>query len=350
MTSLPNRAESPGSTVRIAVDAMGTDSHPGYEVRAAMQALDLRDMHITLVGDEKKIRAYLAKGLADEKRLSILHADEVVEMHDPPAASVRRKKNSSMNVAVRLLKDGKVDAVLSAGNTGAMVCSTSLNLGLLPGVERPGIGVPIPTRRGWSLLIDVGSNIDVKPIHLLQYAVMGAEYWKLINNVPNPAIGLLNVGEEESKGTELLRGVHALLDRSHLNFTGNLDGKDLYHGNCDVVVCDGFTGNVALKVSESLASTFGYFLKRELGRTPLRRLGALLAAGAFKDIKEQTDYAEKGGAPLLGVNGTVMICHGGSPVKAVRNAIAGVHDLVSNRLNEKIAKVITEEMRFLSEG
>jgi glycerol-3-phosphate acyltransferase PlsX len=263
-------------------------------------------------------------------------------MHDPPAVSIRKKKDSSINVCVRLAKEGKVNAIVSAGNTGAVVCATTLQLGVLPGIERPGIAVVLPTLTGVSLLIDVGANIDAKPNHLLHYAVMGAVYSKSILGKSSPSVGLLNVGEEESKGTDFIKETFKLISRSSLNFVGNVEGRDIFNGSTDVVVCDGFIGNVVLKVSESLAETIGSLLKRQLSKSIWTKLGGLLSKSAFTALKKETDYSEYGGAPLLGINGTCIISHGGSSGKAIKNAIRVAKEFVERKVNQDILEGVSK--------
>jgi glycerol-3-phosphate acyltransferase PlsX len=261
-------------------------------------------------------------------------------MSEPAATSVRRKRNSSIVVGLELVRDGRAEAFFSAGNTGAVVCAATLGLGLLPGIERPGIALVIPTLKGVSLIIDVGANIDPKPTQLLQYGIMSDVYSRYILNRPNPSVGLLNIGEEESKGTEFMKEAHELFEKSRLNFIGNVEGKDLFSGKCDVIVCDGFVGNVALKVSESAAEAMGEFLKRHLLNNPLGNLGLLLLKRSLVRFKKDIDYSEYGGAPLLGVNGVVIIGHGRSNVNAIKNAIRVAKEEVERQFNEKILEAI----------
>ena len=329
--------------MKIVVDAMGGDYAPQVVIDGAIEAVKDFGVEVILVGDEAKVKPLLAKKKYDATRLSLVHASETIEMHDSPALSVRRKKDSSMSVGVRLVKDGKGDAFFSAGNTGAEVCAATLILGLLPGVERPGIAAVMPSLKGQFLIIDVGANIDCKPIHLFQYAVMASVYAELILGKPNPKVGLLNVGEEESKGNEFVKETHDMLSRSHLNFIGNVEGKHLFAGECDVIVCDGFVGNVALKVSESLAEAMQKFLKRHMLSTPMGMLGAMLLKPSFKRFKKEIDYSEYGGAPLLGVDGVAIIGHGRSNAKAIKNAIRVAKEEVERKFNEKLQEAINIE-------
>ena len=262
-------------------------------------------------------------------------------MEEPPTVAVRKKKDSTISTAVNLVKENRVDAVVAAGNTGAVVCVTTLSLKLLKGVERPGIAVTVPTLKEVSVLIDVGANIDPKPIHLLQYGVMGDVYSRFILDKKSPKVGLLNVGEEEWKGTEFVRETHKLLGESRLQFIGNVEGSDLFTGSCDVIVCDGFVGNVALKVSEGLAEAMGKLLRKGLTETLLTKLGAFLSRSALSSLRRDIDYAEYGGAPLLGIDGICIICHGSSSPKAIKNAIKVAVKFIEHQVNQHIVKAIT---------
>ena len=271
-------------------------------------------------------------------------------MHEQPVVAIRKKRDSSISVAVELIKEGKADAVVSAGNTGAVVVATTLRLRLLEGIERPGIAIAFPTQKGVSLMIDVGANIDPKPVHMLQYALMGDVYARDILGKVKPTIGLLNVGEEETKGTDFMKQIHSLLSHTHLNFIGNVEGREIFEGACDVIVCDGFVGNVVLKVSEGLAVTIAHMLKRQLKRSAMTRLGAFLSAAAFRELKREIDYAEYGGAPLLGVDGICIICHGSSSAKAIKNAIRVAGEFISHKVNKEITEAVKEMKILSSEG
>jgi glycerol-3-phosphate acyltransferase PlsX len=326
--------------MRIIVDAMGGDYAPEVVIEGAIAAAREYDTEIILVGDETKVNSLLKKHRYSGSAISVHHAPEVIGMQEPAAASVRKKRNSSIVVGLNLLKEGRGDAFFSAGNTGAAVCAATLSLGLLPGIERPGIAIVVPTLKGISVLIDVGANIDPKPTQMLQYGIMADAYLRFILHRTNPKVGLLNIGEEESKGTDFIKETHELLSQSKLNFTGNVEGKDIFSGKCDVIVCDGFVGNVALKVSESLAEALQAFLKRHLKSNPLGILGFFLLQSSFRRFKKETDYSEYGGAPLLGVNGIVIIGHGRSNVKAIKNAIRVAKEEVDRKFNEKILEAI----------
>ena len=261
-------------------------------------------------------------------------------MHEQPVLSVRRKKHSSIVVLANLAKEKKVDAIVSAGNTGAMVCAATLKCRLLPGIERAGIGVIVPTLKDTAFLIDAGANIDAKPNHLLQYAVMGSAYSEHILGKVSPKVGLLNVGEEESKGTGFLKEAYGLLELSSLNFIGNVEGRDIFTGNCDVIVCDGLVGNVAIKVSESIAHAISELLKRALKANLVSKLAGLLGRNAFYSLKRKIDYAEYGGAPLLGIDGVCIICHGSSSPKAIKNAMKVAEEEVIKDVNQHIVEKI----------
>ncbi len=326
--------------MKIAVDAMGGDRAPRVVVEGAVQAVQEYNLDVVLVGDEPQLRTELARFSRVPPRLTLEHASETIGMDESPAVTVRKKRDSSINVAAQLVREGKADALVSAGNTGAVVCATTLAWRLLPKVERPGIAVVFPTLNGVTVLIDAGANIDPKPYHLLQYAIMGEVYCRYILKKDKVRIGLLNVGEEESKGPEFVREAHQLLEQSPLTFLGNAEGRDIFSGRYEVIVCDGFVGNVALKISESLAGTIAEFLKQELSRSLITRLGALMVLSGFKNLKRKIDYAEYGGAPLLGVDGTCIICHGSSSAKAIKNAIRVAGEFVQYQVTQHIIESI----------
>lgn len=326
--------------MKIIVDAMGGDHAPQVVIDGTIAAVKEYNAEVVLVGDEPKIKALLKKAKYKGDKISVYPAQEVIGMSEPAATSVRRKRKSSIVVGVDLVKDGLGDAFFSAGNTGAVVCAATLGLGLLPGIERPGIALVTPTLKGISLIIDVGANIDPKPSQLLQYGIMAVAYCRCILNISNPSVGLLNIGEEEAKGTEFMRETHELLQKSSLNFMGNMEGKDLFSGKCDIIICDGFVGNVALKVSESAAEAMQIFLKRHLLSNPMGKIGLLFLLPSLKRFKKELDYSEYGGAPLLGVNGVVIIGHGRSNAKAIKNAIRVAKEEVERQFNEKILEAI----------
>ena len=328
--------------MKIIVDAMGGDFAPQAVVEGAVEAAREFDIDIVLVGDEPRIKSLLGKARCPAGKITIHPASETIEMSEPAALSIRRKKNSSIVVGVNLIKEKAGDAFFSAGNTGAVVCASTLMLGLLPGIERPGIAIVCPTLKGISLIIDVGANIDPKPIHLLQYGLMADAYFHYILNKPNPRVGLLNIGEEETKGTDFVKETHSLLSSSRLNFIGNVEGKDLFSGKSDIILCDGFVGNVALKVSESLAEAMYEFLRRNLTGSIMGKIGIGLLKSGLSRFKKETDYSEYGGAPLLGVNGVVIIGHGRSSSKAIKNAIRFAKEEVERNVNSKIIEEIQQ--------
>ncbi len=288
--------------MRIALDAMGGDYAPATTVEGAIEAVnDYKDISVILVGDKQQIKAELDKRNVRGLPITIKHASEVVEMSDAPLAALRRKKDSSIRVAVDTVKAGEADAILSAGNSGVVMATAIFVLGKLPGVERPAIATIMPGLKHHFVLLDVGANVDSKPSHLYQFAIMGETYAKYILNIERPKIGLLSIGEEDAKGNELTREAFKLIKKSHVNFMGNIEGQDIYAGEADVVVCDGFVGNITLKVSEGLAKTISKMLKKEIIDSASAKLGGLFFKSAFKNFKRKTDYSEYGGAPLLGI-------------------------------------------------
>ena len=328
--------------IKIALDAMGGDRAPRVIVEGAAWASREMDVHIILVGNERNIKKILAKTIYREEKISIKNAKEVIAMNEPAAISVRRKKDSSIAVGINLIKEGKADAFVSAGNTGAVVCAAALKLRTLPGVERPGIGVVLPTLGGPCLMLDVGANIDCTPLHLLHYGIMGSVYAKHILGLVNPKVGLLNIGQEEYKGNTLVKDARKLMESSNINFSGYVEASDVYIGKASVVVCEGFVGNIVLKITESFAEASSKFLKQELTRSLLPKIGAILSLPAYHAIKKKIDASEYGGAPLLGVDGRVIIAHGGSSAKAIKNAIRTGQEYVAHKINQHITKEIEE--------
>jgi len=304
--------------MKIAVDAMGGDHAPREIVMGALEAS--RDgIEVILLGDSDSI----LKELGSNKRdlIDIVHTTETIAMGEQPANAVRKKKDSSIVRAVQLVKEGKASAFVSAGSTGAVMAAALLGLGRIKGIDRPAIASVIPGKKGGTVLLDVGANMDCKPKNLQQFGIMGYLYADRILGIDNPRVGLLNVGEEESKGNELTLESFPLLKESGVNFIGNVEGRDIFNGMADVVVCDGFVGNVVLKAGEGLAMSLMRMMKEELTRNWLSKMGTALALPGLKEIRKRVDYAEYGGAPLLGVNGVVIVCHGSSSAFAVRNAI-----------------------------
>jgi len=320
----------------IAVDAMGGDRAPFVVVEGAIEAARDYGVPVILVGDAEIVRAELAKYDTAGLPITVKHADEVVGMGEPPSQAVRRKKKSSIWIGVKLVESGEAEAFVSAGNTGAVMAASVLCWGTLPGVERPAIVVLLPTLTGVTSMLDVGATVDCKPKHLVQFAIMGEIYARCILKRDNPKVALLSIGEEAGKGNDVIRETFSILKRTPINFIGNVDGKEVYKAKADVVVCDGFIGNVALKISESLAEMIGELLRVELTRTWRYRLGALLLKPAFANFKKSVDYSEYGGAPLLGVNGICIIGHGSSTAKAVKNAIRIAAEFSAQKVNERI--------------
>ncbi len=328
----------------IGLDAMGGDFAPIEPVLGGYAfAKENPEVDIVLIGRQEEISSVLPSELPN---LRIHHASEVVAMDDPPALSVRKKKDSSISVGAELLKRGEISAFVSAGNTGAVVAATTLKVRLLPGIERPGLAVVFPTVKGTPVvIIDVGANIDTKPTHLLQYALMSTVYCKLMwEGVENPRVGLLNIGEEETKGTGVYKEAANLLKGANINFVGNVEGKDIFKGLADIVVMDGFVGNVVLKVSEGAADAVITMLKKEIyGSSWWTKLGAMLfLLPAYRSLKKKIDYSEYGGALLLGVNGVCVIGHGRSNARAIKNAINVAVNEIKRNVNEKILEKLKE--------
>lgn len=326
--------------MKIGVDGMGGDHAPRVVVDGAAQAVREYGLDVVIVGPQDILRKELARHRNLPRDIEIVHASEAIGMDELPVASVRKKRDSSINVLVDLAKEGRVDAIFSAGNTGAMVCAATLGLRLLDGVERPGIAIVFRGLEGVSMIIDVGANIAPKPSHLLQYAIMSDAYSRYILHKENPSIALLSVGEEETKGTDITKEVHELLRCSGLNFVGNIDGRHTYDAKVDIIVCDGFIGNVVLKVSEGIAEGIITLLKREINKNIFSRLVGFLSLPLFMALKKDLDYSEYGGAPLLGVDGICIIGHGRSNAKAIKNAIRVAGEFVNQRINQHIVESI----------
>jgi len=322
--------------ITIAVDAMGSDNSPHSEVEGAIQAAKAYGVRVLLVGKEQVLTPLLRNAGGDGQSIEIRNASEVVSMDEKPSVALRRKKDSSMRVAVQLVRSGEASGLVSAGNTGAVMAISKMVLGVVPGVDRPALAAVLPTLNGHAVLLDVGANVECKPHQLVQFAVMGHLFSRKIIGVASPRVGLMSVGEEESKGNELTKEVHKALKAVNLNFIGNVEGRDVYNGRADVIVCDGFTGNVALKTSEGLIEAMLKLLREELSQTLRTKLGALLSQRSFKRLKKRLDYAEYGGAPLIGVRGVCIICHGRSNAVAIKNAIRVAKESVDNQLNAKL--------------
>jgi len=331
--------------MKVALDAMGGDHAPAVNIGGAIDALRYypRLQHLYLVGDEAVLTAECAKqGLnLKDPRVSIVHAPETIGMAEPGAKTVRRKKLSSINIAMEMVKEGRAEAFVSAGNTGAAVAAATLKLRTLPGVDRAGIASAIPNEFGLCHILDAGANPEAKPEHLVAYAIMGTAFSRNVLGVKNPKVGLMSNGEEEEKGTAFTKETFKLLKATPgINFVGNVEGRDLFETELDVVLCDGFVGNIVLKSVEATAKAVSKWLKAEIKGNPLRLCGAVLANGAFKALKEKSSYETYGGSPLLGVNGVVIIAHGSSTALAVRNAIRVAMESVENRVNPRIEEAL----------
>ena len=329
--------------MRIALDAMGGDQAPGVNVDGAVAALAADpDLSVSLVGDPEYLEPLLAEVDLDTARLCVVEAEDVVGMDEKPTAALRQKPNNSITVAWQLMAAKQVDAVVSAGNTGAVVAAGLRTRLFLPGVRRPGIAVTLPTMRGRAVLVDVGANPAARPEHLLQYAVMGSIYAREILGVESPSVGLINIGSEDTKGNDLYRDTHALLQQSLLaeHYVGNVEGRGLYQGEADVLVCEGFVGNVVLKVSEGMAE----FLIQVLAEDVLGRLEAErdLALTTLEEVSRQYQYSEQGGAPLLGIDGVCIICHGSSDSRSIANALGIAGTLQSRQVNPQIVAELAE--------
>lgn len=326
--------------MRIAVDSMGGDKAPSVVVDGALSALKETgdDLDVILVGREADVRASLGSKGEISPRLKIVDAPDVIAMDEPPAATLRKKKQSSIAVGLRMQKEGAADGFISAGNTGAVAANAIFGLGRIKGVSRPAIATFAPTRRDPCIILDVGANVENKPRHLLQFGVMGSCYAQVALRKDEPRVGLLNVGEERSKGGDILTEAYDLLEGAHLNFIGNVEGRDIFRGDVDVVVCDGFVGNVILKFTESVVDMFYAVMKEELTKDMRAKFGAALLRPAFRKLRSTFDYAEYGGAPLLGVDGACMICHGSSSAVAIKNAILATRRFIKYDVNSAISE------------
>jgi glycerol-3-phosphate acyltransferase PlsX len=341
------KQHEPKLTGKVVVDAMGSDNAPHVEIDGSLAAA--RDLGLTaiLVGQPERVLPELHRcgwRKQGDRGVEFVEAPEFISMDDPVAAAVRRKKNSSMRIGCKLVKDGRADGFVSAGNTGAAMMTAKMVIGMLPGVDRPALAALIPTKGPKPvLLLDVGANAECKPIHLAQFAIMGDAYARAVLGIAKPSVGLMSIGEEEVKGNDLTKEAFPLLrEISSLNFVGNVEGRDVFAGVVDVIVTDGFTGNVMLKLSEGLTEAVVHMIKRELRASAITQAGAVLAKPAFQNIKRRLDYSEYGGAPLLGIQKVVMIGHGGSNARAIRSAIRNVHEFAAAGAAERIERGIAE--------
>ena len=336
----------------IALDVMGGDVPIHSPVEAAVQASNDFDQEILLIGDHDQVITELSKHNYSQKKIKVVHSSETVGMDESPGLSLRQKKDSSIRVAINLLQEGKVEAVVSAGNTGASMATAKFVLKMISGIDRPAIATLMPSvnRKNPYVLLDIGANIDCKPSYLFQFGLMGDAYARTMLNLENPRVALLNNGEEEGKGNQIIQDAYQLLDRSTLNFKGNIEGKAMFQDQVDIVVCDGFVGNIALKVAEGTFDFVHNVLKQEIETSWLSKLGYLAMRKPFRSLKERADYSEVGGAPLLGINGVVIICHGNSKPRTIRNAILHARQCAELKLNDTISKEVTENLNLLQEG
>jgi phosphate acyltransferase len=328
--------------LRIAVDAMGGDHAPEAIVAGALVAARRLQIGLLLVGDRPSIEREISRHPgASAIDLQILHAPERIEMAEPAAAALRRKPQSSIRVAAEAVRDRRASALFTAGHTGAAVMAAHAAFGRLPGVDRPALATIIPTRRSPAVLLDSGATVECRPQHLVQFAIMGSAYARIALGCETPRVGLLSIGEEESKGNELTREAHQLLKSAPIAFVGNVEGRDVYSGEADVIVCDGFTGNVTLKISEGLVETVERLLLDELSSTVGTRVGYLLSRQAFRRFRKRVDYSEYGGAPLIGLDGLCVIGHGRSSVKAVRNGVGVAVQALREGLLDRLSRQLT---------
>ena len=328
--------------MRIAVDAMGGDHAPQVNVDGAVAAVREYGISCLLVGRSAELVPLLRDSGYSGPDIEIVDAPDVVSMDEPATAAIRKKRNSSIRIAANCVRDGRAEGLVSAGHTGAAMVSAKMVVGMIEGVDRPALATVLPNISGHSLLLDVGANPDAKTPHFREFAVMGSIYAELVFGKKKPSIGLMSIGEEDSKGTDRTKEAFKVLKETGLNFIGNVEGRDVFNGTVDVIVTDGFTGNVILKVSEALAEMVENLLREEIKRTLQASVGFLLSRSAFRRFKQRLDYSEYGGAPLLGVKGCVIICHGRSSAKAVKNAIRFAAEYSRRNLAEKIQAQIAE--------
>ena len=334
-------------TITISLDAMGGDNAPLSEVAGAVETVrDTKGINVTLTGISEKIEKELKKYSFDSSRIKVHHASEVIEMHESPADAIRKKPDSSIISGLKLQKTGEAQAFISAGNTGAVMAASLFTLGRIANVSRPTIGSRFPTERGITIVFDVGANVDCKPVNLLEFAVMGSVFAEHIYGIKNPTVGLLSVGEEKSKGDLLTTQAYELLEKSGLNFIGNVEGRDILNGSTHVIICDGFTGNIVLKFAEGVLGLLKTKFTDYANRGLISKLKVGMAYGTLKTIMKDFDYQEYGGVPLLGVNGVSIIGHGRSSPLAVKNMILRAEQMVRAKINETIASRIKDIKEF----
>ncbi len=332
--------------MKVALDAMGGDLAPAVNVEGAIEAVsDNRSIRVILIGDESAISRELKDRKYPADRITIRHASEVVTMDESPSIAIRKKKNSSIHVGVRLVQSGEADGFVSAGHSGVVMATSLLFLGKSKGVDRPAIATVMPAIKGAFILLDVGATVDCKPENLLQFALMGNTYCRMIMGKKNPRVALLSIGEEDIKGNEMTKEAFKLIEKTDVKFIRNIEGKDIFTGKADVIVCDGFTGNITLKVSEGLAEAILKMLKKEVSSISAGKIGYLLIKPAIRNFKKRTDYDEYGGAPLLGINGTSIISHGRSSAKAIKNAVTVASFFSEKKVHEAIATAIARDLQ-----
>ncbi len=336
--------------IRIALDGFGSDSAPEPEVMGALSAVESNDdLEIIIAGDEAVLNNAIKKNNYNGSRIKVVNAPERITMDDSPSSIVRNKKNSSMRIAYELVKNREADAIISAGNSGASLAIAMFVFKRIKGIDRPAIATIMPAMGGYTVLIDAGANVDVKPYHLAEFAIMGAEYASFMKGINNPKVGLLSNGEESSKGNDLTREAFVLIKNTDLNFYGYVEGREIFNGKVDVVVCDGFTGNVILKAAETLAETIFNLLKEEINKSLTAKLGFFMARKSLKKFKKLVDHNEYGGAPLLGVNGPVFIAHGGASAKALTSAILVAKHFVEKGIIVNISNKIESNAKNICE-
>jgi len=327
--------------MKIVIDAMGGDNAPYVTVEGAVEAVKSYDVNILLTGNAPMIENELSKYDYPKEKIEVIHCNEQVTNEDKPVISIRKKKDSSMVVGLKLVKDKKADAIISAGNSGALLAGGLLVLGRIKGIDRPALAPVYPTTKGISVLVDAGANADCKPKNFLEFGIMGSIYAEKVLGIKKPRVCTVNIGIEEEKGSDLVKAAHNLCREGPFNFQGNVEARDIPSGYADVIVCDGFTGNVILKLTEGLASSIFRLLKEEFVKNTFRKIGALLLKSGLKDFKKRFDYTEYGGAPFLGVNGVLIKAHGSSDGNAIKNAVRQAIKFVDNNVIEDIATEIT---------
>ena len=328
-----------GEMITLAIDAMGGDHAPMEVVKGCVASLENKNLKLKLYGPVDIVKAELAKHTYDKARIEVIDAPEIIGMDETPTKAIRAKKNSSMVMGMNAVKNGEAEAIVSAGNTGALLTGSTLIIGRIKGIERPALGTPLPNAKGFTFLIDSGANMDSKPGYLVQYARMGSIYMEKVQNITNPKVALINIGAEKEKGNALTKEVYELLEKEEgLNFIGNIEARNIPRNECHVAVCDAFVGNVVLKYTEGLATSLMSMIKEELMGSVMSKIGALFAKGAFANLKKRFDYAEIGGAPFLGLKKIVIKAHGSSDYRAIKGAINQAYIFASLKLSEEIEK------------